>query len=116
MATRRGSRRESDAEIDAVRSSGDTCPGLPGSGMRQGRWTRTGVANTGRAREDAQLDAVAGGTSREGLHGGRMRRRMAGQKMPTPVAGSRGAGDVGDGCAGRSEEESPDVPAQGRTI
>ena len=28
MATRRGSRRGSDAEVDAVKSSRDTCPGL----------------------------------------------------------------------------------------
>ena len=61
MAMLRGSRRGSDAEVDAVRPSDDTCPGLPGSGMRRGRWARTGVANTGRAREEAQLDAVAGG-------------------------------------------------------
>ena len=61
MATHRGSRRESDAEVDVVRPLGDTCPGLPVSGMRRGRWARTGVANTGRAREDAQPDAVVGG-------------------------------------------------------
>ena len=63
MATRRGSRRESDAEVDVVRPLGDTCPGLPGSGMHRGRWARTGVANTGRAREDAKPDGVAGGTA-----------------------------------------------------
>ena len=57
MATRRGSHRGSDA----VKPSGDTCPSLPGSGTHWGRWARTGVANTGRAREDAQPDAVAGG-------------------------------------------------------
>ena len=61
MATRRDSRRGSDAEVDAVRPSDDTCPGLPGSVMRRRRWARTGVANTGRAREDAQPDAVAEG-------------------------------------------------------
>ena len=116
MATRRGSHRESDAEVDAVRPSGDTCPGLLGSGIRRGRWARTGVANTGRAREYAQPNTVAGGTRREGLHGSRRRRRTAGWKMPTPaVAWSRGEGDAGDGCAGRSEE-NPEFPAQGRTI
>jgi hypothetical protein len=61
MATRRGSRRGSDAKVDAVRPSGDTCPSLPDSGTHPGRWARTGVANTGRAREDAQPDAVAEG-------------------------------------------------------
>ena len=30
-------------------------------GNASGRWARTGVANTGRAREDAQPDAVAEG-------------------------------------------------------
>jgi len=61
MATRRGSRRGSDAEVEAVRPSGDTCPSLPGSGTHRGRWARTGVANTERAREDAQPDAVTEG-------------------------------------------------------
>ena len=61
MVTRRDSRRGSDAEVNAVRPSGDTCPGLPGSGMRRRRWACTGVANTGRAREDAQPDAVTEG-------------------------------------------------------
>ena len=61
MATRQGSRRGSDVEVDAVRPSGDTCPSLPGSGTHRGRWARTGVANTERAREDAQPDAVAEG-------------------------------------------------------
>ena len=62
MAMRRRSRRGSVAEVDAVKPSGDPCPGLPGSGMRRGRWARTGVANTRHAREDAKPDAVAGGT------------------------------------------------------
>jgi len=60
-AMHRGSRRGSDAEVDAVRPSGDTYPGFPDSGMRRGRWACTGVADTGRAREDAQPTPSPGG-------------------------------------------------------
>jgi len=49
MAMHRGNHR-GDAEIDAVRPSGEAFLGLPSPGMHWGQWARTGVANTERAR------------------------------------------------------------------
>jgi hypothetical protein len=81
-----------DAEVDAVRAIKRDTSGFAGPGNASGTMARTGVANTGRARESAPPRSRCLRTSREGLHDGRRRR------MQPAVAGvDEGVESHGDG-------------------
>jgi hypothetical protein len=82
MKTRRSrqSERRVDAEVDAVRPSGETFPGLPGQGMHRGRW-HAPCCQYRMFKGECTTRHRCLRTSREGLHGGRKSRRTAGYKM-----------------------------------